>query len=153
MTTREKQVMRQVRQAIRSHGWFCMGVLADANNVNFTYTVGLTESFQHPEIITWALPSRVAHEVFSTIVTLVKAGEPMEVDKPTPGILGNNYDVLFRRMRPSYILEHMGVARRHYDGSPKHGALVMLWPDPEGVFPTLEKPGLQIDALAASEPL
>lgn len=57
----------QVTRDIREYGWHCLHVLprAGEEGVGFTYTIGLIESYDHPELMIFGLGREREHIVSS----------------------------------------------------------------------------------------
>jgi len=62
---RRAMVIEQSRQRMREFGWLCQGVFDPESSDIFTYTVGISEKFNHPELFVVGVGSP---EVMTTLL-------------------------------------------------------------------------------------
>jgi hypothetical protein len=62
---RRRQSEQKVIDDIADFGWHCVNTLAEDEHVAYSFTVGLFQSYGHPELIIFGLPSQVAHQVLA----------------------------------------------------------------------------------------
>jgi hypothetical protein len=61
---------------IRTHGWAIQGVVSDhPPDLLWAYTVGLTKSYDHPELVLVGETMDLAHETLNWVASLVRDGE------------------------------------------------------------------------------
>src|ERR1700733_4220828 len=48
---------------------------------SFAYSIGLTQTYSHPEIICFGLPNNLGHSIINDIAEIIKRGETIEADK------------------------------------------------------------------------
>lgn len=98
----------------------------------FAYTVGLTKTFQHPELIVVGQKRELMHFMLNECAYRVKDGLRL-----TPGMLLDGviegFAVEVRALDPK-LLSFLGYARWFYEGRPFE-ALQVVWPDLTGRFP------------------
>jgi hypothetical protein len=136
----KESVMAKLRSDVEAFGWHCLSVhpRAGDDGAHFTYTIGLTETFEHPEIMIFGLGSKVSHQILTDCVELIREGKGFLPDLEYQGVIGGGYKVVFKTMKPRFLSEYFGTAERYYNGRPFVG-LVMFWPDKEHRFPWQEK--------------
>lgn len=128
---------QRILDDIKKYGWHVVAVMAGPEGPPFAYTIGLMDSYKHPELILLGLPPETIHEIFKTIVEHVKRGrsftEPLRYEDVIVG-----YACATRPVHPSQLPEYFGYGLwyRHHIG--RHGSLQavqVFWPDRDGVFP------------------
>lgn len=139
-----------IERAIDDVGWSVMSVMGDERHRPWAYTIGLMETFGHPEFVITGLDSEVAHELLNILGTHVECGSVYEADP------GGSRDV--HGLPARFVAVHQGHWRTdrfnawlgYYEevgrdpGSPE--ALQVLWPDRKDRLPN--DPGgeyLQVD--------
>jgi len=130
--------MHGCKEAIASHGHQCVGVGADEDDGSptFTYTVGLTETDAHPELLVVGLPPRLAHSLIENVVDLIRDGRSICDGAQLDGII-MGHPVLIQGVDLNDCCLHFGVSDAHYDA--EVARLQIIWPDPQGLF--LDDPG------------
>lgn len=96
---------------IAEHGWYTVCVEADARSPGWLYTVGLSESFGHPELVVVGLKPDAAHEVLEALSLGVLDGHRYAV--------GEIADIGGRRVRfgavhPAHLSRDLVAAWRGY---------------------------------------
>ncbi len=71
----------KIEADIKKYGWHCIHILADESGEKYTYTIGLTKSFNHPEMAISGLEYDISAEVFQWIVESIQEGVTYEVNK------------------------------------------------------------------------
>ena len=120
---------------IEKFGWHCLSVAprAGTEGSTFSYTVGLTKTFGHPEIILFGLGSK-GHSLLSGCVELIKKGTTFEPERPYTNVFGSGFKAIFKRVRPECLKDHF-LAALHYYGDRTFEGLVLFWPNEEYLFP------------------
>lgn len=129
---------REVIAGVEQYGWYCMVVLARGDEpegfVPFAYTVGLWQTYEHPElIIVGAMRPEVLHGLLVVAATNIKDGRRYAA--------GERYDDIAERFPAQ--MGSVSAANRDafltyadwFNGRRPFGALQLLWTDPEGRFP------------------
>lgn len=128
------QAINEMKKKIASHGFAIMNILGKENEPPFSYTVGLSKTYNHPELICFGLPFRTMNILFHTIVSdlIEKKG----VLKPLiPYEDFSNMPMEFACVESRFIQEYMCGVADYYADAYKVEAMQMLWPDPQGCFP------------------
>lgn len=68
------EVRELLRHKIDVHGWASQAVMARAGLPGWVYTVGLTERFDHPELVVAACDLQAAHTILDQLVARVEDG-------------------------------------------------------------------------------
>ena len=127
----EQKIMEKVRKDIAEHGWHVLSVFSE-NMPNFSYTIGFTETFAHPEVIISRIDSKLAHLLLNDIGELIRKGQFFEHGATANDVL-KNYPVKFENVSENNILEYFRAAKNLY-GEGHFKALQCIWPDKYGNF-------------------
>ncbi len=80
--------MDATTENIKKHGWESLYVFDESEKrPSFLYSIGLEESFDHPEIVIFGLPRKTMHGLLSDVVEDIKEGVVFECDKRVSGLL------------------------------------------------------------------
>src|SRR5689334_550150 len=80
----DKEYTRILNERLGNEGW---AVLYDETaQPIFTYTVGLTENFDHPELIVSGISPQRANSLFEGLTKLIRKEGPLPLDQPIFGV-------------------------------------------------------------------
>jgi len=133
---------------VAEFGWHVVKVAEDANGPGFAFTIGLTKTFGHPEVIIFGLPLETMHVVLNNVGAIVREGTPLRPGRVTEDVL-EGYACEVVRVPSAAYREFFGYARWFYKGD-SFEALQCVWPDRNGRFPWDQD---VIDAVKACQPL
>jgi Domain of unknown function (DUF4262) len=124
---------RKVIADIAKFGWHCVHIHGEGDIVEYTFTVGLFQTCQHPELIIFGIPSKVSHQILTIAADAAKSGEPLELSQTTQSLL-EGYPCCFAEVPRTEYREYVGYARWYYegDGFPLYQ---IVWPARSGQFP------------------
>jgi hypothetical protein len=130
-------VLEKIGRDIEKHGWSAISVFATEDNpgVGFTYTVGLRDSYDHPELIVYTLNALQAHGVLFSAIKNIKEGKGYEKGERRTDVIegpnGTELPVVIHEVpEPG---EPLTAARRFHNRD--ESALQIVWPDPNNRFP------------------
>ena len=126
-------IFEKLENDIAAYGWHVISVFGD-NFPNFSYTIGFTETLNHPEIIISGLDTKLAHLLLNDIGELIKNGQSFKHGQLSNEVL-ENYSVKFENVTDKDILEYFVAAHRHY-GEGNFKALQCIWPNKDDNFQT-----------------
>jgi len=132
-TAGEDKSEQRVIEDIAKFGWHCVHILAEGEQPQYSFTVGLFHTYQHPELIIFGLPSKVAHQILTTAADAAKSGQPLDLSAPTDELL-NDYSCCFIEVPSSQYYEHVGLCRWYYEGN-GFPLYQVVWPSRSGFFP------------------
>ena len=128
--------MERLKEGIRKNvrgepGWSAIGVFPEPpDHPNpFTYTIGLMENFNHPELIIYGCKADTAHAILACAIDLIKDGTRFEPGERYRGVM-KNYEMEAREHPPGAPLNW---ASDYYGFDAE--AVQLVWPDADGVFP------------------
>ena len=100
---------------------------------SFAYSVGLTETYNHPEIICFGLPNNLGHEIINDVAKIIERGEVI--------VCGKKYEELFEKSSAKFINvdkknieDYFGVAIPYYENR-EFDAIQLIWTDKNDRFP------------------
>jgi hypothetical protein len=131
-----EKIIERARSDVQTFGWHCISVVPGEgeSGENFTYTIGLSETFGHPEIMIFGLNSNTSHGILSDCVQQIREGTRFQAGVEYSEVLGGGYKVIFKKVRAECLPEYFGAAVRFYDGKEFEG-IVLFWPDRDHLFP------------------
>lgn len=145
----EDETLANIREKIAEYGFWVGLVPAEGHEPAFAYTIGLYQSFQHPELLVFGLGTDAMHGILDVCGDLIRGGARFEDAQATSAIL-EGYDVRFRAVRDEAShAEYLGYGCRYY-GNRTFPVLQCLWPDKAGRF--AGEPGAA-ESLAKAQPL
>jgi len=101
---------------IASDGWAWIGDTGDASYPLYVYTVGLTATFGHPELVLIGLAPDLARQLIANAVKLIRDGERF-IDTQVAERIAN-VPVVFRTVLEVQRGDHLFVAGFHNQASP-----------------------------------
>jgi hypothetical protein len=119
---------------IRRDGYHKMGVFSETEGEpEFSYTVGLFHTYEHPEVIIFGLEINAEFAVLHTVQELVANGMMFSHGDESFEVLDGTSVVFVDFSRVKYD-EYLGQAENFYQ-SDDFPVLMLVWPDRDGVFP------------------
>lgn len=125
------EAVAKAKAAIDKHGFYVVGVGSSVTEPTFSYTVGLTTTFNHPEIIVSGLNPTLAHQIFWGMVDKIRAGH--KFFEGVSEVVLKDYSVWFKPLRYQIVDEHFGFGIRILGGVPD--AMQLCWPDKTNKWP------------------
>jgi len=130
---REQRLVKDVANI----GWHSLHVTGDGAIPDFVYSVGLMETYGHPEIIVFGLPMETMHDLVSNFVAGIDGGRAFVKAGSYDGIV-DGFSLATRPMNTQHHCDFVGYALWHRAFVGKSGDLRVVqcfWPDKAGVFP------------------
>lgn len=118
---------------IKKYGCHILNVFEDGEYPNFTYSIGIEQTLEKPEIIIVGLKRELAHSVVNNYCQRLKEGEVFEPGNYYADFL-DGFDVCFIEVATRHYEDHFGWARWLYKGN-KFSALQMIFPTTDGIWP------------------
>jgi hypothetical protein len=126
-------IERAVVDDIARFGWHGVSRFPGESQPDHYYTVGLQETFGHPEILIVGLAGDVPHGMARAAVDAIKDGVTFSASTRSDAIL-EGYDVAYASVSPSAANGWLPLAAWYYEDRP-WDVLQLLWPDRDGRFP------------------
>lgn len=117
---------------IKKYGLSVIMVVSTSYLPSFAYSVGLWETYNHPEIISFGLKTDLLHQIINDVAELIKPGEKMGLDTEYQNIFENSR-AKFLKVDKRNISDYFGVALNYYQGL-KFEAIQLIWTDRNNKF-------------------
>lgn len=124
---------KKVIENINKTGLHYNLISSDGYTPAFIYTIGLTQTYKHPELILFGLPHDTLISIMNHAVKLIANGERLENGKKYFGFV-INFPIRIEKIHESQIQTYLIGASWYYK-SQEFDALQIVWPDPNGIFP------------------
>lgn len=124
---------RKVLDDIAEHGLHIVHVPDDDDGPGFSFTIGLWENFEQPEIIVFGLPGEVTEELLNAIADEADDGKRFAADSKHDGLLVD-YPVRFFAVPKAAYRDYLGMACWAYEGD-DFPCVQFVWPDKQGRWP------------------
>ena len=122
----------ELRADVEQHQWVVLKVAPD-KAAEYGYSVGLTRSFGHPELVVVGLDDDTIQDLVNEIGEAISGGALFR-DGDTSGAFLEGYDVTFRALPASLRATHFAWAHRFY-GDADFSVLQVVYPDRKGRWP------------------
>jgi hypothetical protein len=127
---------------IAEYGWHVIGVFASDDEPAFSYSIGMTETLDHPEIIVVGLSLDLMHRMINDLGARIRSGESIKPGQPIVDVLEDAVCIM-HLVAKHHLREYLGYAYRHYGGA-SFEALQCFWPGKvSGRFPWEPKSGVR----------
>ncbi len=110
-----------------------MNVFGDDEHEPFSYTIGLFQTYGHPELLIYGLSEETSHAILCIAAEAAARGQPLNMNEPTDELL-EGYACVFVPVPLEEYPEHVGFARWYYEGD-NFPVAQIVWPSKEGYFP------------------
>ncbi len=125
----EQKIVDDVRRV----GWHVMGVLPTSATQEYAYSIGVYQTFGHPEIALFGIPFRDAHAIVNDLVNAIRSGSEFTPGEEYRDLL-EGASCAFVPANPAWHEALFGRAIDFY-GSLEFPVLQCVWSDPAGRFP------------------
>lgn len=130
------QLWEKMRRDIGREGFFIMAVAPGPDSHGFAYTIGLSESMGHPELLVFSLPPQVAFVVLHDFVKKLKEGARFTDGQVIDDIFTVPVPVAARAISHEKAAEYTVQLFNMYAANPvPPSVLQMVLPDTRGRFP------------------
>jgi hypothetical protein len=124
---------RKIIADIEEFDWHCMHIREENGEPPWTFTIGLYETWQHPELIITGLSKEVTHQMLDTIAVRIEENRPIDLSNTTDALL-TGYSCCFLDVPKENYFINVGFARWYYQGN-DFPLYQIVWPSKEGHFP------------------
>ena len=128
-------IQEKIKADIERVGWSLISVLSNGEEPGFSYTIGLSKTFSHPEIIIFGIPSKAAHGMCNNIVKNILRKEKSLIPGRLYDKIADGFGITFIQVDGVFRDQRMLLLNLYYDDPGKVLALQMVWPDPNSKFP------------------
>ncbi len=128
------ELINKTKLNIEKYGMQVVGISETDYLPSFSYSIGLYESYLHPEIICFGLPTDLAHTIINDVANLIKNGETIALNQEYGDQIFKESRAQFLQVDAKNIEDYFGAALNYY----KHdnfSALQLVWADHNNKFP------------------
>lgn len=100
---------------------------------SFAYSIGLTQTYNHPEVICFGLTNDLGHAIINDIAEIIRKGETIKTGKIYTEIFKDSR-ATFLKVDKRNIDDYFGVALNYY-GDNNFDALQIVWTDHNDTLP------------------
>ncbi|SRR5258708_32870119 len=124
---------RQVIHNIAEYCWHCVNVIEENGCSPWSYTIGLFETWEHPELIIIGRSRATSHAMLKTLADDIELNDPPNLtDSAGHLLLGMNCH--FLEVNPRYYSDYVGFALWFYRKR-KFPLYQIIWPDRDSIYP------------------
>jgi Domain of unknown function (DUF4262) len=124
---------RIVLSNIAEFGWHCVNVIEDDGHPPWSFTIGLFETWDHPEFIVIGRSRATSHELLKTLAYDIEMNcQPDLTDANGHLLLGLKCH--FLEVNTRYYSDYVGFALWYYRKR-KFPLYQIVWPDRDGLYP------------------
>jgi len=124
---------QQVLDDVAEHGWHVMNVLELPEAPGWAYSIGLYQTFGHPEVVVFGLNSDLMHRMINYVGEDIRSGKRFEDGKQYPELI-EAYSCIFKTVNVRWYQPFLGYANWFYKGT-EYPALQCIWPDKKSLYP------------------
>jgi hypothetical protein len=124
---------RIVLSNIAEYGWHAVNVIEDNGCPPWSFTIGLYESWDHPEFIVIGRSRATSHAMLKILADDIELNGPPNLTNPDGYVL-LGMKCHFLEVNTRYYSDYVGFAKWFY--RKRHFPLFqMVWPHSDGVYP------------------
>ena len=131
LVARRDALVGKMRKHVEENGWTLQSVFGSEDTAPFSYTIGLSVTYGHPEVYVCGLQHEIAQQLLASVAARISAGERFDVPVTDAEIA--NVPTAFRPVRGEEVDENSGIGQEVL-GRP-FGAVQLFWPDKNGLMP------------------
>jgi hypothetical protein len=118
---------------INEFGWHCVNVVEDDTHPPWSYTIGLYETWEHPEFIIVGRSRATSHAMLQTLSKDIELNDPPNLTDPDGHVL-LGFECHFIEVDTLYYSDYVGFALWHYRKR-KFPMYQIVWPNEDGLYP------------------
>ena len=124
---------RSVLGNIAEYGWHCTHVVEDNGCPPWSFTIGLFETWDHPELIIIGRSRATSYEILKTLADDIELNDPPNLTSPDGHqLLG--LKCRFLEVNTRYYTDYVGFALWFYRKR-RFPLYQVVWPDRDGLYP------------------
>jgi len=127
------ELLEKTKLNIEKFGLQVIMVSSTTYSPSFTYSIGLWETYKHPEIICFGLPDKLGHEIINDVADIIKQRTKFNIGENYTDIFKDS-TAIFLKVDERNIDDYFGVALEYY-GHQQFEALQLIWTDRNDKFP------------------
>lgn len=129
----KEDLLKQTKSNIDKFGLQVIMVPPTNYSHSFAYSIGLTKTYSHPEIICFGLPGDLGYEIINDLAEIVKNGEQIETGKVYTEIFKNS-KATFLKVDKRNLQDYFEASLNYYENE-VFEAFQLIWADRNDKFP------------------
>jgi hypothetical protein len=129
----DREREQNIIDTIAKYGWQVTMIESDGYSPSYAYTIGLTNSFGHPELIIMGLGIQLMTELLNIAGDLIKNRKEIQLNKDYVDFL-EGYNCQFIKMHLDYYSDYLGYGIWYNKGK-NFLTYQLVWPNKKGNFP------------------
>jgi Domain of unknown function (DUF4262) len=125
----EKKVLADISE----YGWHVTNIIEDNGCPPWSFTIGLFETWNHPEFIVIGRSRATSYEMLKTLADDIELNRPPDLTDPD-GQLLLGMKCRFIEVLPRYYSDYVGFANWFYRKR-QFPLYQIIWPNSEGIYP------------------
>ncbi len=125
--------LNQTKKHIKEYGISVIKIESTDYFPSFAYSVGLTETYNHPEIICFGLRTELLQQLINDVTEIIKTEGKINAEKEYKNIFQNSR-AKFLEIAKGNIEDYFKVAIKYFDTLEIEG-LQLIWTDRNDKFP------------------
>lgn len=129
-----RSMQDDVAKAVKEHGFSICAISASSDSPSFTYTVGLTETYGHPELIVFGIGGRNAAYFLTMLAAEIANGSTIQVESIRDDLA--NLPFTFKLVSSAAVENYAAQAFFYYENTSIVPTFMqMVITDKVGLFP------------------
>jgi Domain of unknown function (DUF4262) len=118
---------------INEFGWHAINVIEDDGHPPWSYSIGLFETWEFPELLIIGRSRATSYAMLNSIAKIIELNDPPDLTDPN-GYLLLGMKCRFVEVLPRYYADYVGFALSYY--RKRHFPLFQIvWPNTDGLYP------------------
>ncbi len=118
---------------VAEFGWHLVKILERSDSPGWAFSIGLYQTFNHPEVVVFGLNGDLMHSVISSIGEDLRTGKKFEIDGHYNDLI-EAYSCTFKPVSQIWYYPFLGYANWFY-GNMEYPVIQCIWPDKNSRFP------------------
>ncbi len=127
------ELLQKTKLNIEKYGLQVISINATDYLPSFTYSIGLLQTYQHPEVICFGLKIDLMHVLINDVAEIVKREGKIEVGKIYSNLF-EGFDAQFVEVDPRNTGDYFQFGLKYYQRR-QIPAMQLVWPDDANRFP------------------
>lgn len=128
-----EEQLENTRRNIKEYGLQVLMVKGTGYSPSFAYSIGLFETYNHPEIICFGLPQKISGQIINDVAGIIKSGQRFSHNEISLEIFKDS-KAAFLNVDPRNVGDYFGHAISYYDHQ-NFPALQLVWTDRNDKLP------------------
>ena len=129
MNKSEKKALEDIEE----YGCHIIHVLEETEYPPFSYSIGIDQSIDQPELIITGLKRELSHWIINEYNNRIREREVFQTDRTYDGFL-DGFEVIFKEVEKKHYREYFGWGLWLYKGD-NFKALQLVYPSTSGIWP------------------